>query len=321
MTMQKTTLAWILLALHLPVVSFSQLVPSPHIDPAGPPLFVVTVKGKDGFIDASGKIVIEPTFDKAYPFTDGLAAVRKQGRWGFIDPTGRMVIEPRFIMVGLFSDGLARFRGKRYTEPWGYIDKSGTVIIEQQFEYAEDFRNGIARTGTSTLKGWLLGIADAGGELRYKFIDRTGSFVPEPSPQHYATGEPGELIPFWKNNQAGYINAMGEVVIAPQFLVALPFSDGLACACKDKLFGFINKQGEWVIPPRFEHASQFSEGLAGVPLGDEGWGFIDHTGDVVIPARFGWVYEPFRHGIAAVTFDAKLGYINKKGEWIWPPSA
>lgn len=319
--MQKLILAAILLVLLPASVSFSQLVPPPRIGPDGPPLFVVTVNGKDGFIDRDGRIVIEPTFEKAYPFSDGLAAVQKNELWGFIDTKGRMVIEPQFIMVGLFSDGLARFRDKRFTDSWGYIDKTGKVVIEPQFDAAADFRNGVARVGFATLKGKLLSrIVDVGLECDYKFIDRTGKIVPEPPPLHYATGEPGELIPFRKNNMAGYLNAEGEVVIEPQFQAASAFSDGLASVRKEGLFGYIDKRGEWVIPPRFQYANDFSEGLAGVPLGENGWGFIDRTGKEVIPGKFAWVYGGFRHGVAEIAFDRKRGYINKKGEWVWKPS-
>jgi hypothetical protein len=109
-------------------------------------------------------------------------------------------------------------------------------------------------------------------------------------------------------------------VIPPQFACALGFSGGLACASKGGLFGYIDRTGKFVIPPPFEYSNEFSDGLAGVPLGDKGWGFIDRTGKVVIPPRFNWIYGGFRHGIVQVALDGKAGYINTKGEWVWPPS-
>lgn len=312
--------AMLLTLLPLPEL-FSQLVPPPRMEPDGPPLFVVTVDGKDGFIDREGNIVIEPTFEKAYPFTDGLAAIQSQGVWGFIDTTGRLVIEPQFISVGLFSEGLATFKDKRYSDKKGYINKLGKVAIEPQFDAAAGFRNGVARVGLATLKGRLVSrIADVGLECDYHFIDPTGKVVPEPLPQHFATGEPHELIPFRKDDATGYINAGGDVIIQPQFQIASVFSEGLACACEGGLFGYIDKHGEWVIPPRFQYANDFSDGLAGVRFGDNGWGFIDRAGKEVIPGKFAWVYGSFRHGVAEVAFDGKRGYINKKGEWIWKPT-
>lgn len=321
MTIKNPILVTILLTLFLPSDSFSQLVPPPRIAPDDAPLFLVKVNGKKGFIDANGKIVIEPTFEEAYPFTEGLAAVQKQGAWGFIDTYGRVVIEPQFVSVGFFSDGLATFSDKQHPNKEGYIDKTGKVVVKPQFDVAEGFRNGVARVGSFTLKSRLLNtIADVGLECDYKFIDQTGKIVPEPSPLHYATGEAGELIPFMKNDRAGYLNAKGEVVIQPQFHAAYAFSEGLARVNKDGLCGFIDKSGEWVIRPRFQYANDFSDGLAGVPLGEAGWGFIDRDGKEVIPGKFAWVYDGFRHGVAEVAFDRKHAYINKKGEWVWKPS-
>ena len=66
--------------------------------------------GKIGFFDESGRVVIDPQFDFAFPFCEGLAVFceeceelpggeRKEvkgGRWGVIDEKGDVVIPPRF---------------------------------------------------------------------------------------------------------------------------------------------------------------------------------------------------------------------------------
>jgi hypothetical protein len=320
MASQRTAVASLLLVLIASSASPAQFAPPPEVEPAGPPLFVVKVNGKDGFIDDTGKLVIAAVFQKAYPFRDGLAAVQRGQLWGFIDTKGRMVIEPQFIMVGFFSEGLARFRAKRFTDPWGYIDKTGKVVVKPQFDDAGRFRNGIARVGFQTAKSKALTmIADVEIECHYRYIDREGNFVQEPSPTHYATGKPGELILFSSDGRAGYMDAKGKVVIEPQFEGGSAFSEGLACVRSNGLFGYIDRTGEWAIPPRFAYPNDFSEGLAGVPLGERGWGFIDRTGRVVIPPKFGWAYRGFRHGLAEVAFGGKIGYINKKGDRVWPP--
>lgn len=318
---QGTILAPLLVALLLAPPSFGGTMPPPKAEAVGPPLFAVTVKGRTGFIDPAGKIVIEPVFEKAITFSEGLAAFAKNGKWGFIDTAGKVVIEPRFSVVGRFSDGLATFKAEGHAGRTGYIDKTGAVVIQPQFEWAEDFRNGLARIGWLDAKNRLLSIiTDGGAEYTYGFIDRAGKRVPDPAPTHFASGEPDELIPFTRKGLVGYMNAKGEIMIKPQFAYAASFSQGLALAHKDRLYGYIDKRGEWVIPPRFEYAGNFHEGLAGVKLGAEGWGIIDREGKEVIPATFGWVYAGFRHGLAEVMVDGKAGYINPKGEWVWKPS-
>ncbi|MFH1515247.1 MAG: WG repeat-containing protein, partial [bacterium] len=96
-------------------------------------LFYVCVDGKYGFIDKTGKIVINPQFDETWHFSEDLAPVIigdiESGKWGFIDKTGKFVINPQFDWARDFLDGLAwaRIGGEGFlgTGKWGVIDKTG----------------------------------------------------------------------------------------------------------------------------------------------------------------------------------------------------
>lgn len=281
-------------------------------------LFDVTVDGKQGFIDKHGDIIIEPKYEKVLPFHEGLAAVQVGQQWGFIDSQDSMVIEPQFVQVGSFADGLAPVKILRVSSRWGFINRQGDLVIEPQFDHVEDFRNGIAKVGMVAPDRVLLSlIADVGPDLDYHFIDRTGNEVPEPRPEHYATGKPSELISFRQDGLVGFVDADGDIIIKPKFVAALEFSDGLACVCRDRLFGYIDRTGEFVIPPSFQYANPFAEGLAGVQIEEGKWGFIDKTGKVVIPPNYNWVYGGFREGLAQVVVAGQARYINQRGEWVW----
>jgi hypothetical protein len=41
-------------------------------------------------------LLIEPQFEDARAFGEGLAPVKVKGQWGFVDKTGKIVIAPRF---------------------------------------------------------------------------------------------------------------------------------------------------------------------------------------------------------------------------------
>jgi len=96
----------------------------------------VKLSGKWGYIDRTGRIVINPQFEEAGDFSEGLARVKTGGKWGYIDRTGRFLINPQFEEAGDFSQGLARVKlgGK-----WGYVDRRGELAISPQFSEASDF--------------------------------------------------------------------------------------------------------------------------------------------------------------------------------------
>jgi hypothetical protein len=62
---------------------------------------------KHGYIDKTGKVVIQPQYESATDFSEGLAHVKVNGKWAYIDRTGAMVIEPRYVSARKFSDGRA----------------------------------------------------------------------------------------------------------------------------------------------------------------------------------------------------------------------
>ncbi len=52
-------------------------------------------------------VVIQPQFDAADSFSEGLAQVKIGNKWGYIDKTGKLVIPPQFDEANAFSAGLA----------------------------------------------------------------------------------------------------------------------------------------------------------------------------------------------------------------------
>jgi len=49
-------------------------------------------------------VIIDPVYEKAKSFSNGLAAVCKDGLWGFIDKEGTIVIACQFLDADYFNE-------------------------------------------------------------------------------------------------------------------------------------------------------------------------------------------------------------------------
>ncbi len=90
----------------------------------------VTVDGKSGYIDNTGKIVIAPVYSYARWFSEGLAAVSTGYGGtlcdtGFLDRDGGFAIQPRFGETGTFRSGLCLVTTEHEV---GYIDRTGEFV-------------------------------------------------------------------------------------------------------------------------------------------------------------------------------------------------
>ena len=112
------------------------------------------------------------------------------------------------------------------------------------------------------------------------------------------------------------------------FVMYHTFSEGMLRFRQDRRFGYIDTNGNVVIAPRFLEAGQFSEGLARVYVGGHyglrrngfgrgvsggKWGYIDTTGKMVIEPRFDHAHD-FADALACVGISvsdkyAKFGYV------------
>jgi len=118
-------------------------------------------KGKWGFIDTKGKVVIPFQYVKADSFSEGLAAVATvdTNKHGYINTKNKWVIPARYSSASNFNDGMARVS---QNDKYGYIDKKGKVVIPFKYEFMGSLSEGLI-----------------GAELNGKFgyLDKTGKVV------------------------------------------------------------------------------------------------------------------------------------------------
>lgn len=111
------------------------------------------VRGNDkqqtNYLDRTGKVVFT-TDGWGEEFHEGLAVVKFDDKHGFINAKGTLTIPARYAEAFPFSDGLAAVRDKKTTvwgmgDQWGFIDKTGTLRIKQDFNEVHPFKNELSR--------------------------------------------------------------------------------------------------------------------------------------------------------------------------------
>jgi hypothetical protein len=299
-----------------------------------------------GFIDETGRVIVEPRFETARDFSEGLAYVEAKDFKGFVDRSGKVVIRMAYRFAKDFHEGLAAvgMSDRPNDNDWGYIDRSGKLVIKQQFSFADDFSEGLAGVEVNGKYGFIDGHGTMLIPPRFDLMREerhpgrtvnSGRFV-----DGLACVRVGELV--------GYIDRKGEFVIRPQFTHAQDFSEGLAWATikgqskPGVQAGWIDKSGRWAVtgvggfsfsefPQSGTYSNhyldwRYSEGLAPFFIYSGGRalrGYMNRRGQVVIEPRDFEHVGPFVGGVASVvfhghsTFKEDYGYINKKGVLIW----
>jgi hypothetical protein len=238
-------------------------------------------------------------------------------RKGYIDLTGKMVIQPAYNYVMPFRNGIAVVSVSEST-PAGYksyqtlIDKTGKRLTTQEFVqvYHIPFE-GLYAVKISGSSG-LASEKDVWGVVDSKGVLQGARFKTQP---YFSEG----LATFSQDGLTGFMDKSGTVVVKPAYKNVLAFSEGMAAALFDNgLWGYINKKGETIIKPAYISAGRFSEGLAVVSTGktsfdkDKQTGVIDKTGKVVIPFSKTSVGE-FKNGRAMAETNYIAHYVYKNG--------
>lgn len=243
-----------------------------------------------GFQNRAGKIQIEPIYNDAYDFSEGLAAVSLNGKIGYINQSGIFVIPPRYDMARPFSEGIAHvviIEEQERTWDAQYIDTTGEV----QFHIKQTI-SGLEPLHENDRSGFRLNAKHS----RYR------------SEHHSSEGDEaydfheGLVRAVSSDGRYGFKNKSGEFVIEPTFDYAHTFCEERALVRSGSKYGFINKQGELIIPAEYEDASQFSDGLAAVSHDGIYWGYIDGTGAPVIPEKYLNACD-FAEGLARVSVE------------------
>lgn len=266
-----------------------------------------------GYIDHKGKYAINPQFEEAGFFFDGLARVRQNEKIGYIDKKGKFVIEPTYMEGTEFSEGLAFV-----VSEGGYpicINKTGLLQFTlKDAKMVYTFRDGLSLFTTSKSE------PDTNGQtIFYNFVDKTGKIVLKELP-YTSSLSFSENLALVQQRHSGnfiFIGKDGKITIS-DLGSCMSFNEGKAVFCKgDQKRGYVDQQGNIIINPQFDDATPFREDLAAVKIGGK-WGYINTDGIIAINPQFD-VATFFCNDLALVRLEDKWGYINKAGQYVINP--
>lgn len=276
-------------------------------------LIRVLVKGNNKshvkYLDLGGKIVLEPNFDYAYDFIDGIAMVfnftdktRTTKKFGFIDKKGRLIIPCNLNDASQFSEGLAYISDNDFN---GYIDTSGRKRINLGDNAGFFFSEGLAAVNN---KKFEFGFINTNGELVIEFkYDEVG---------YFREG----LAKFNKDNKFGFIDKQGNERISPNFDLVRNFSEerafvGLYDIDFRAFWAVIDTEGNYLTKHIYSRVQDFNEGFAAVRESNL-WGFINKNGEYVITPQFFYA-DSFKDGIAwaSDSTSKRAGFIDKYGNF------
>lgn len=87
---------------------------------------------KYGLADTTGKILVEPIYEKLWYFADNeLALAKLDGRYGFIDKNGTVKIPFKYQDTKGFKYGVSAVK---IGSKWGFINDTGELVIEPKFD-------------------------------------------------------------------------------------------------------------------------------------------------------------------------------------------
>ncbi len=246
--------------------------------------------GKWGAVDNNFSTVIEPVYDKIYPFSDtgsGITIAIINGKYGLIDRDGNIVAD--FVYDGiepLYSNGkLNAYRvmqGESYMamqgEKYGLLDKNGKMIkqldelvpkrLYEEYNLIEVYTKNTRAD------------SEEYGEL-YGLIDYNENVVIPAINTNIWNISDGIVAAQKSYDHCGYYDVNGNEITEFKYRMVSPFSEGLAFAssCINDVWSHevINTKGEVVFNPD-NWANGFYGGIAEVETGK----FIDTNGKVVI---------------------------------------
>lgn len=89
-------------------------------------------KGRCGYADMQGNIVVPCKYETAFPFSNGVGKVGKGDKYGLVDAAGKEILPVKYDEITLWGNNLYRIKsGDKY----GLVSKTGTMPVKPKYSF------------------------------------------------------------------------------------------------------------------------------------------------------------------------------------------
>ena len=282
--------------------------------------------GKCGFINKSGKHVIDCVYDTLLKFRPGYVIFVLNGKKGLVNDLGKTIISARYDDMSYFFGHIALVKTGAF---YGLVDELGQSVLPCKYDAIKCFEN--STEALLVKKNGKLGIYDLSGypivQCAYDSIyaDKTKrnsvilikGGLKEESTVYYEPSvkieDETKLIHFEENNKYGLLTPDSQTVyVKPIYEYIDVFYNGLAIVKKDGKWGMINKLGKEIVEAKYDYINPYSCGFARI-VKDGKVGFLDNNFKEAVSPSFTHAY-PFKDGLALVNKSYYIDTFGKKAE-------
>lgn len=244
-----------------------------------------------GYIDEEGEFLVEPEYNTANDFSEGLALVEKDGLFGILDSEGKEILKTEFtninkiengymtafkddsVMIfnysgeelkldkeyrniGVYSDGLfgVLTMDKEENFKFGYIDDLGNEIIKPKYSLAYPFRLSRAIVKEDD----LFKVIDK-KDKEFKILEFT-DIKPSRSKDYYIYSSTGDNF--------GLLDKDGDILIQDKYSAIVDVQEDLVVVGEldgqTESFGLLNVRGEKILDPKYNDIKLLGEGYIAV---------------------------------------------------------
>jgi len=307
-----------------------------------------STNGLYGYADEKGKFIIEPRFEKAFPFENGVARILEKKLWGLIDQKGNYKISPKYYELQGVKNNLLIVGindSKSGLILYGLMDITGRELIKPQYQFVTpDYNNQILIVGKTLLDN------NGKTKIRFGLINNKNNILIPITFKEIKHARFRTFATRNDNNLWNLFDVDGKTIFGKDYLSINDFDEISAVVENKEGWTIVSPDGKYLTDGNFrkiikknadvfellsfpfikvvdnKHSILFSTQYDELNFAnenlyifkkDEREGLLNEKGNVVLENKFN-VIQNFKNGLSIVKSNNKYGVINQKLQQLLP---